>query len=150
MELNDKIKDLHRKLKMTEEECDALNSRTQELEVIVESMNYLKDEIDLEREKHRTKEKETHNLQQRHREEIEKLQCIIQSQNEATVKMILKEKEWEKKMKDIDKFKSTIKSLEQSNYDQSMLINKLDSALACKGHYNRIDGIRRKIKQNDR
>ena len=60
--------------------------------------------------------------------------------------MTLKEKEWEKRMKDIDKFKLTIKSLEQSNYDQSMLINKLDSALACKGHYNRIDGIRRKIK----
>ena len=27
-ELNDKIKDLHRKLKMTEEECAALNGRT--------------------------------------------------------------------------------------------------------------------------
>ena len=63
--------------------------------------------------------------------------------------MTLKEKEWEKRMKDIDKFKSTIKSLKQSNYNQLMLIKKLDSALICKGHYNRIDGVRRKIKQND-
>jgi len=116
---------------------------------MVKSTDYLKDEIDLHKEKHRTKEKETHDLQQRYLEEIEKLQCIIQSQNKAVEKMTLKEKEWEKRMKDIDKFKSTIKSLEQSNYDQSMLINKLDSALACKGHYNRIDGVRRKIKQND-
>ena len=134
---------------MTEEECAALNGRTQELEAMVESTNYLKDEIDLHREKYRTKEKETHNLQQRHLEEIEKLQCIIQSQNEAVVKMTLKEKEWEKRMKDIDKFKSMIKSLEQSNYDQSVLIKKLDSALAYKWYYNRINGVQRQIKQND-
>ena len=115
-ELNEKIKDLNRKLKITEEECAVLNSRTQELEAMVKSTDYLKDKIDLHKEKHCIKEKETHDLQQRHLEEIEKLQCIIQSQNKAAEKMTLKEKEWEKRIKDIDEFKSTIKSLEQSNY----------------------------------
>ena len=62
IELNEKIKDLHKKLKVTEEECATLNSRTQELEAMVESTNYLKNEIDLHREKYRTKEKETYNL----------------------------------------------------------------------------------------
>ena len=62
-ELNKKIKDLNRKLKMTEEECAVLNSRKQELEAMVKSTDYLKDEIDFHKEKHRTKENEIHNLQ---------------------------------------------------------------------------------------
>jgi len=99
------LKQLKKNLKVVWKDCSALNNRVKELEITLETTEGCiiesKEEMKAEGKKKNMKEQEIHALTKQ-----------LHTLKEMEESMRLKEKEWEFKVKEVDKLKCTVRNLE--------------------------------------